>query len=193
MAAILLLYSSVDGHTLRICQRLKQVIEESGEHEADGLRIVVRSIDDPISFDLSSFDKIVIGASIRYGRHRQSVYDFIGRHLPLLQSRENAFFSVNIVARKAEKNRPETNPYLRKFLQQIVWQPNHVAVFAGKLDYPKYGFVDRQMIRLIMWITGGPTDPATVIEYTDWQAVEAFGRDLGHSSTPGPRSAPDAS
>ena len=30
------------------------------------------------------------------------------------------------------------------------------------------------MIRLIMWITGGPTDPATVVEFTDWQQVEAF-------------------
>ena len=192
MASILILHSSVDGHTIRICNRLKQVIEESGTNEANGLQVVVRSIDDSSQSDLSSFDKIVIGASIRYGKHRQSVYDFIDHHLPLLQSRENAFFSVNIVARKAEKNQPETNPYLCKFLQQIVWRPNRVAVFAGKLDYPKYGFVDRHMIRLIMWITGGPTDPATVIEYTDWQMVEAFGRDLGRSLTPGLPSVPDA-
>jgi menaquinone-dependent protoporphyrinogen oxidase len=32
------------------------------------------------------------------------------------------------------------------------------------------------MIRLIMFITNGPTDPETVIEFTDWQQVEAFGR-----------------
>lgn len=51
-----------------------------------------------------------------------------------------------------------------------------VAVFAGKLDYPRYGFWDRQMIRLIMWMTGGPTDPHAVVDYTDWQQVEAFGQ-----------------
>jgi menaquinone-dependent protoporphyrinogen oxidase len=30
------------------------------------------------------------------------------------------------------------------------------------------------MIRFIMLITDGPTDPSTVIEYTDWGQVEAF-------------------
>ena len=53
---------------------------------------------------------------------------------------------------------------------------NVLAVFAGKLDYPSYGFFDRFMIRLIMRMTHGPTDPKAVIEFTDWQQVEAFGR-----------------
>ncbi|MDH3433649.1 MAG: menaquinone-dependent protoporphyrinogen IX dehydrogenase, partial [Gammaproteobacteria bacterium] len=58
------------------------------------------------------------------------------------------------------------------------WQPQNLAVFAGKIDYPRYGFIDRQMIRLIMWITKGPTDPTTTIEFTDWSKVEDFGRTI---------------
>ena len=50
-----------------------------------------------------------------------------------------------------------------------------LAVFAGKLDYPSYSFFDRQMIRLIMLMTKGPTDPKTIIEYTDWHKVDEFG------------------
>lgn len=187
MASILILYSSIDGHTIRICHRLRQVIEESGN------QVTICSIDDIAPIDLPSFDKIVIGASIRYGMHRQAVFDFIDRYIPLLESKASAFFSVNIVARKPGKNTPQTNPYMRKFLREVDWKPDQLAVFAGKLDYPKYGFIDRQMIRLIMWITKGPTDPATVVEFTNWQAVEAFGRDLGRSSTAGLPSAPDAS
>ncbi|MEI7538802.1 MAG: flavodoxin domain-containing protein, partial [Comamonadaceae bacterium] len=53
------------------------------------------------------------------------------------------------------------------------------GVFAGKLDYPRYRFIDRQMIRFIMLITKGPTDPSVVVEFTDWQAVEEFGRTVG--------------
>jgi menaquinone-dependent protoporphyrinogen oxidase len=30
------------------------------------------------------------------------------------------------------------------------------------------------MIRLIMWMTHGPTDPAAVVEFTDWQRVDDF-------------------
>ncbi len=45
-----------------------------------------------------------------------------------------------LVARKPEKNTPETNPYLKKFLKQISWQPMELAVFAGRIDYKKKSF-----------------------------------------------------
>lgn len=170
MAHILILYSSTDGHTVKICNRLKQVIEQNKNN------VLLASVEGCSQLDFQSFDKIVLGASIRYGKHRPQVFDFINSNLALLDSKPNAFFSVNIVARKPEKNRPETNPYLIKFLKQISWKPRKLGVFAGKLDYPKYGVLDRQMIRLIMLITNGPTDPKTVVEFTDWQQVEAFGR-----------------
>lgn len=172
MARILILFSTTDGHTVKICQRLQDRIEQDG-HQA-----TLVSIADPSLPELEAFDKIVIGASIRYGRHDKRVFDFIERNQPLLEARPNAFFSVNIVARKPEKSDPETNPYLRKFLRQIAWRPQKLAVFAGKLDYPKYRPFDRFMIRLIMLMTKGPTDPATVVEFTDWKKVEAFGRIL---------------
>jgi menaquinone-dependent protoporphyrinogen oxidase len=173
MANILILYSTTDGHTRKISKRLQQVIERQG-HQA-----TLVSIDDADQSNLQAFDTIVIGASIRYGRHSKAVTDFIRRNTPLLDSKANAFFSVNIVARKPDRNQPDTNPYLRKFLKQIAWRPQALAVFAGKLDYPRYGFFDRLMIRLIMLMTHGPTDPTAVIEFTDWQQVEAFGRRIG--------------
>ena len=141
-----------------------------------GHQVTLISIDDEQNVDLASFDKIILGASIRYGKHHRKVYDFVKRNRQLLDSKANAFFSVNVVARKPEKNQPETNPYLKKFLRQISWHPKELAVFAGKIDYRKYRFRDRQMIRLIMWMTRGPTDPDTVVEFTDWKQVEAFGR-----------------
>jgi menaquinone-dependent protoporphyrinogen oxidase len=49
-----------------------------------------------------------------------------------------------------------------------------VGVFAGKLDYQRYGFLDRRVIQLIMWLTHGPTDRRACVEFTDWQAVEQF-------------------
>jgi menaquinone-dependent protoporphyrinogen oxidase len=117
-----------------------------------------------------------VGASIRYGKHAPGVYAFIKRNQALLESRPSAFFSVNVVARKPHKRQADTNPYVRKFLRQISWQPKHLAVFAGKIDYQRYSFRDRNIIRLIMWMTKGPTDPTTNIEFTDWAQVEEFGR-----------------
>lgn len=124
--------------------------------------------------DLNAFDQIVIGAAIRYGKHNRSVYRFIRNSLGYLQKTPSAFFSVNLVARKPAKQSPETNPYVRKFLGQIQWQPTLAAVFAGVLNYPIYSFLDKQMIRLIMRITKGPTALDSNIEFTDWDQVRAF-------------------
>jgi menaquinone-dependent protoporphyrinogen oxidase len=170
MPRILIIYSTTDGHTLKICQRLRQAIEPSGA------QVQIVSVADADGIDLGTYDKIVVGASIRRGRHSKAIHEFIDARADQLAAKPNAFFSVNIVARKPDKNRPETNPYLRKFLKRIRWQPGLLAVFAGKLDYPRYRFLDRLMIRFIMLITRGPTDPRSVIEFTDWNEVEAFGR-----------------
>jgi menaquinone-dependent protoporphyrinogen oxidase len=168
MSRILILYSTTDGHTRKICLRLQEIVEMAGNH------VTLISIEQAGVIDLKSFDKIIIGASIRYGKHSPAVYRFIKENAQLLDRKPNAFFSVNVVARKAEKNMPDTNPYLIKFLKQIAWKPRTLAVFAGKIDYQKYNFLDRTVIRLIMWFTKGPTDPKTNIEFTDWRRVEEF-------------------
>jgi menaquinone-dependent protoporphyrinogen oxidase len=150
-----------------------------------GQRVTLVPLEQAAALNLANFERIVIGASIRYGHHPPHVAQFIAKHQTLLESRPSAFFSVNIVARKPNKNTPTTNPYLRKFLQSITWKPQLCAVFAGKLDYPRYGFFDRQMIRLIMLLTKGPTDPEAVVEYTDWVKVDAFGRAVCELCVPG--------
>jgi len=170
MSKILIAYATTDGHTLEICKRLQLVIEQQGH------RVTLLSMDEKLETDLKLFDKIVLGASIRYGKHGEQVYAFIKRNEKILESKPNAFFSVNVVARKPGKNTPETNPYLKKFLKQVLWRPKELAVFSGKIDYPRYSFWDRLIIRLIMWMTKGPTDPKAVVEFTDWNKVEAFGR-----------------
>lgn len=172
MSKILVIYSTTDGHTRHICERLQQVMDQRGH------TTTVTPLAQADALDLSTYDKVVIGASIRYGKHQPAVAQFIERHQSLLEGKPNAFFSVNIVARKPEKNQPHTNPYLIKFLRQISWKPKLLGVFAGRLDYPSYAVFDRFMIRLIMRMTHGPTDPHAVIEFTDWKQVEAFGQSV---------------
>ena len=169
MATILILYSSVDGHTQTICRR----IAERAEGHGHDVTLASMDADDPV--DPAGFDRVVIGASIRYGKHRPNVAAFVERHAAALRERPGAFFTVNLVARKPNRNTPASNPYLKKFLQQVSWQPQEVAVFAGKLNYALYGFLDTQMIRLIMWLTKGPTNTDAVVDFTDWRQVDAFG------------------
>ena len=82
------------------------------------------------------------------------------------------------MARKPEKNTPLTNPYVQKFLSISQWHPSLIGVFAGKIDYPRYGVLDKFMIRLIMWITKGPTDTKNVYEFTNWDDVDSFAKKI---------------
>jgi len=169
MAKIGFIYSTVDGHTLEICQRLIEVVERAGFETA-----IIELTPDSV-IDLAPYDQVVVGASIRYGKHRPELTRFINENSGLLESKLGAFFSVNAVARKPEKKQPHTNPYVRKFLKTIAWQPTIIGIFGGRIHYAKYRFWDRTMIRFIMWMTKGPTNLDANVDFTDWDEVEAFG------------------
>ncbi|MEN3111594.1 menaquinone-dependent protoporphyrinogen IX dehydrogenase [Uliginosibacterium paludis] len=165
--SILILHSSIDGHTQAICERLQRTFHDKG------INVTLLPLQD---FSPAGHDPelVVIGASIRYGHHRPALARLLQQHVCWLARRRQAFFSVCLTARKPGKASPEGNAYVRRFLKNTGWQPEPCAVFAGKLDYARYRPLDRLMIRLIMHMTGGPTDPATCVSYTDWQAVEQF-------------------
>ena len=164
----LIIYSSTDGQTIKICKRIMSIIGDS--------KIV--SIDEAKNENLSKYEKVIVGASIRYGKHKPELYDYISENCDHLIDRNASFFSVNVVARKPEKNTPLTNPYVQKFLSISQWHPSLIGVFAGKIDYPRYGVLDKFMIRLIMWITKGPTDTKNVYEFTNWDDVDSFAKKI---------------
>ena len=166
----ILIYSTTDGHTKKICDFIKS---NSIKNNFD-----VFPIDKINELNLNNYDLIVLGASIRYGKHNSIIYKFISSNKEILNSKKNAFFSVNVVARKPEKNTPETNPYIKKFLKISNWKPKKIGVFAGRVNYPNYGFFDKYVIKLIMFLTNGPTDTSQSYEFTDWSKVDEFAKEL---------------
>jgi len=171
MSSFLIIYSSTDGHTKIICERITNFLN-------DGNLVELHSLEDAKKINLSNFEKIIIGASIRYGKHSKELYKFINLNKNILDQKKSAFFSVNVVARKPEKNTAETNPYINKFLKISKWKPNKIRVFAGKVDYPNYNFLDKYIIKFIMFITKGPTDTSQSYEFTDWSKVDDFSKEL---------------
>ena len=171
----LIIYSSTDGHTKTICKRISNFLNTKNE-------IKVISLDEATKIDLSVFNKIIIGASIRYGKHSKNLYKFINLNKDILDKKQSSFFSVNVVARKSEKNSLDTNPYIKKFLKISKWHPKKIGVFAGKIDYSKYGFFDKHIIRLIMFITNGPTDLSQAYEFTNWDSVDNFAKEISNIS-----------
>ena len=171
MSGYLIIYSSTDGHTKTICEKIINFLDD---------RNIVKlvSLDEATKLNLITFNKIIIGASIRYGKHSKELYKFIEVNKKILNEKKSTFFSVNVVARKPGKNTPETNPYIKKFLKISKWKPKIIGVFAGRVDYPNYNFFDKYMIKFIMFVTGGPTNTSQSYEFTDWSKVDDFAKEI---------------
>ena len=103
MSNFLIIYSSTDGHTKTICEKIINFLN-------NGSSVKLVSLDEATKFNLIEFNKIIIGASIRYGKHSKELYKFIKLNKKILEEKKSTFFSVSVVARKPEKNTPETNP-----------------------------------------------------------------------------------
>ncbi len=168
MSKILIIYASRDGHTRQITQRMQRLLDD---HGAQARLVDVASSTD---LDPSAFDVVAVGGSVVYGKHDPRLSRFLTDNAERLSGCRKVFFSVNLIARKAEKRTIEGNVYVRKLLDSLSVDFDHVEILAGKLDYPSYGFFDRIMIQLTMKFTDGPTDRKTVVDYTDYEQVDRF-------------------
>ena len=168
MSDILMFYASRDGHTRQIVRRMQERLTGQGA--------IVRVVDVAAGekVDPSAFSVVAVGGSVVYGKHDERLARFMIENAERFSDCRSVFFSVNLIARKPEKKTIEGNVYVRKFLDALPFQPEHVEIIAGKLDYPSLGFLDRIMIQLTMKFTDGPTDRNTVIDYTDYDQVDAL-------------------
>ena len=81
MPDTLIIYSSTDGHTKIICRRLTKSFK-------DGDKIKIVSLDEAKKYKLSDFNKIIIGASIRYGNHSKKLYKFVDLNKDVLNQKQ---------------------------------------------------------------------------------------------------------
>jgi len=166
MTRVLVLYASTHGHTGKIAERIAKAIGPEAE---------LRSIDAaPAPLD---YDVVIVGASVHAGHHQKAVRKWLHEHAAALNRIPSAFFSVCLTAADdTDEARADAQRYIDETLTEAGWQPRLVQSFAGALQYREYDFMTRLLMRLLMRKGGHPTDASRDYDYTDWGAVEKFGR-----------------
>jgi menaquinone-dependent protoporphyrinogen oxidase len=165
---IALYYATHDGQARRIAEHIARRLE-SGVIAAP-----LNAAGPTAPAELAAASVIALVAAVRYGKHLPEADRFLAAYSSLASPPPLALASVNLTARKPEKTTATGNTYLRKTIARHRLAPALAVAFAGRLDYRRYSWRDRQIIRFIMLLTGGPTDPDTSIEYTSWPAVDEF-------------------
>jgi menaquinone-dependent protoporphyrinogen oxidase len=167
--ALSLYYATRDGQARRIAEHISRRLAERGI--AAPPRDAAAT---PAPAELVAAAAVVLIAAVRYGRHVPESDEFLNVYQSLTTAPPLALASVNLTARKPEKTTATGNAYLRKTIARHRLAPALATAFAGRLDYRRYRWRDRQIIRFIMLLTGGPTAADTCVEYTSWDTVDAF-------------------
>jgi len=163
-------YATRDGQAQRIAEHICRKLSDAGS-QAEPRNLLPEP---PAPAALAAAPLIVLVAAVRYGKHLPEADQFLATYCALPAPPPMALASVNLTARKPGKTTSTGNAYLRKTIARHQLEPALAVAFAGRLDYRRYSWRDRQIIRFIMLLTGGPTDPETCVEYTSWEAVEDF-------------------
>ena len=163
-----LFYATRDGQSRRIAER---IAERLSEQDIDTLPKDLGVLQ-PSQSSLENADLVVIVAAIRYGKILPEARDFLAAYQKLRTKPKLVFLVVNLTSRKPGKETPEGSVYIRKAIKQYELAPVLARAIPGRLDYRRYTWRDRQIIRFIMLLTGGPTNPRTSIEYTPWDVVD---------------------
>ncbi len=169
VSRILVVYASIHGQSARIAERLASRLRGAGH------RVTLRAANAiELLWEIERHDAVLVGGSIRFGRHAPQLEALVRDRRADLESRPSAFFSVCLSAGGPGARPAAAQRYRDRFFERTGWQPNLSTSFGGACRYTRYNFAIRTIIRLIMTITGGDTDTSRDYEYTDWAAVDAF-------------------
>jgi menaquinone-dependent protoporphyrinogen oxidase len=163
-----LFYATRDGQSRRIAERIADRLADRG------ISVLPRNLANGslTASALATAKLVIIVAAVRYGRPLPEAEQFLARYRTLPKPPQLVLLSVNLTARKPGKDTAEGNAYLRKSIARHSLAPVLALAIAGRLDYSRYGWLDRQLIRFIMMLTGGPTDTGAAVEFTSWEMVD---------------------
>ena len=91
----LIIYSSTDGHTKKIC---KFINSNSIKNNFE-----ILSINSVLDFNLEKYDLIVVAASIRYGKHKSEVLEFVNRNVETLNKKKVFSFQLMLLLENLKK------------------------------------------------------------------------------------------
>ncbi len=167
---VLIVYASHYGQTARIAQSMADRLG------AAGVSTMLARVDDiPRLIPPATYDGIIIGASITYGKHQRSIRRFVGANREMLRRIPSAFYSVSgAECSPNEASRATAQQYIANFVKETGWQPPMAESIAGAMSYTKYSPIMRWIIRRISRKEGGPADTTRDYEYTDWEQVRRF-------------------
>jgi menaquinone-dependent protoporphyrinogen oxidase len=168
---ILVAYHTVDGQSAKVAQRVADVLRDAGAS------VDVREVESAPSPD--GYDAVVVGDSIHATHHSRALTRYLRDYAAVLAALPTAMFQVSLTSANPDDSHTDTaHGLVQELLDRTDFDPDVVGMFAGNLAYTRYGWLKRRVMRAVVKREGGDLDTTRDHEYTDWDAVDDFGRDV---------------
>ena len=119
---------------------------------------------------------MLVAASVLFGRHQRYIRRFARRNALQLNTMPSAFASV---CGSATSDPTEAKAWVDRFLTETGWwRPTATRSFAGAVAYTRYNPLLRWWMQRISRRKGLPTDTSRDWDFTEWNEVEHFAREL---------------
>jgi menaquinone-dependent protoporphyrinogen oxidase len=167
--AVLILFSTAEGHTRKLAQFAAARLAKSG-HEVRLHDAARPDLPDPAKFGAA-----LLLASVHLGRYQPSFLEFVRKNHDALNVMPNAFVSVSL---SAAGNDPSDLAGLRACVErqerETLWHPEAVYHSAGAMRFSAYGFLTRLAIKYIARRRGKIVSTSEDYDLTDYAAFGAF-------------------
>jgi len=166
MSRILIIYASHYGQTATIAGRIRDRLVDRG-HDVDLVNVEVGAPPP------DRYDAVMLGSRVEFSHHAKQIAQYVRTHGEGLRRIPTAFFSVSMSAAGKDPT-SDPNRYLATTFADLAWTPTVSTAFGGALQYRRYNWILRAVLKAISKRGGHSTDTAKNHVYTDFAAVSDF-------------------
>jgi menaquinone-dependent protoporphyrinogen oxidase len=160
---VLIAYASMHGSTGGVADAIGKDLC------AAGVSVDIRLVE--TVKDLSPYKAVVIGSAIRSDKWLPEAKKFVANNRTVLSTLPTAYFLTCLTLVKAsEEDKKKVQSFLDPVMEAIPEvKPLCTGLFAGVLNYDKYGGVIKAVMKYKMWAKGVEEG-----DYRDWPVIHAW-------------------
>ena len=177
------LYATREGQAERVANH---VATDLRRRRIEAQVINVRDVKGTI--DWRAYDQAYVVASVHTGHHEKEMIAFVRRFKDELTERHAPFLSLTLSQAGAELL---TNTLVQRqtahgdalqmisdFMKETGWHPARILPVAGALNYSRYNFLMKWIMKRIAHKAGFDGPATRDYEFTNWPAVDRFVNEL---------------
>lgn len=167
---VLMVYGTTEGHTRELCNFAARLLRDRGIPTT--VEEAGRDLSHP---DPSTYDVVLLAASLHVGRYQPSLVEYARTHHAVLNTGRSGFISVSLAAAGANPHDWEgLEDCFARFQHETLWTPKAVHHAAGAIRYSQYDFFKRLALKHIAAERGQRTVTSRDYDLTDYDALSRF-------------------